>query len=123
MNLKILLVEDDVMIIDTMNRILTKFFGEVKLAENGQIGLKILEEEKDIDLIITDIDMPIMSGLDMIEHIKSKNIDIPIYITSGSIKDSDMERVEKLNVNKFMQKPIEIIELIEDIKKDFGLPV
>ena len=77
-------------------------------AENGQKALDILKE-KEVDLIVTDVMMPVMDGLEMVRHIK-KNIPtstIPIILlTAKSDKETELESIQ-LHIDAFIPKPFE----------------
>ena len=78
----ILYVEDDEEVSLVFRETLNIFFNKVYFAVNGLDGLEKFENNS-IDLILTDITMPLMNGLDMSKEIKKINQDIPIIITSA----------------------------------------
>lgn len=74
-NITILYAEDEKDLRDVTHQILKGFTKKQYVAENGQEGLELFKKhEKEIDLIITDVNMPIMNGLDMVKEIKKINI-------------------------------------------------
>lgn len=119
---KILYVEDDNLIRDKFSALMDKFF-DIESAENGKIGLQKFLADDDIELIITDISMPIMDGLEMIENIRNTNDKIAIYITSAFNDPSTMDRAFELNTNRFIEKPVKINEIMEFISNDFKVPI
>lgn len=117
--MKILYVEDDLKIADAFVMFL-KMFHEVVHAENGKEGLAKLNENKDFDVIFTDISMPEMNGLDMLEKIRETNKDIPVYIISA-FDDSDLvDRAFALGVKSYIEKPIRLKEILQMLKDDLG---
>lgn len=115
--LTLLLVEDEVSILETMYTILSTFFKEVITATNGEEGLEIYTQNKnEIDLVVTDITMPIMNGIDMIKNIKELNNELPIYVLSGDLKYEKL--TYELGVKHFFSKPIYIPRLFEKIYED-----
>lgn len=70
MQKRILVVDDDEMNLKRTKVILSKCYG-VLLAESGEEALQILEKEK-VDLVLLDIDMPKMNGIETFEHIKNR---------------------------------------------------
>lgn len=117
---KILYVEDDNRIREAFSLYLGKFF-DLDCAENGKVGLdKFLSNNEEIDLIITDISMPIMNGLEMIENIRQINRNVPIYVTSAFDDSIVMEKAYRLNTNRFIEKPLRINQIIEFISNDFN---
>ncbi|PLX66655.1 MAG: hypothetical protein C0602_11335 [Denitrovibrio sp.] len=108
--LKIIVVEDDPIIRFTMVRMLKNRFSEVDSAENGKEGLKKVTEN-DYDIVVTDLQMPIMDGHSMIKNLRENQIDTPVIICSAY----DFEETEKYKC-KWMSKPIIIDNLIDMIQ-------
>jgi len=92
-------------------------------AKNGIEGLRIIEE-KNIDAVITDIAMPGMRGLEIIEHIRSneKTRHIPIIVCSASATAEEEVRFQELGIQGYYVKtkitPSELVEKIREITKD-----
>lgn len=72
--------------------------------------------ESDCDVIISDIRMPGMSGLDMIQQIRERNQEIPIIILSGYGTFSFAQRAIELGVRKYLTKPTNPAELIDALE-------
>ncbi len=83
-DLTILLVEDDPFARALLEQILSDEGYRIKMAENGQIALKIFYEESDIDLIITDMNMPEMNGLELIRRLRDEGNDLPIIVLTSN---------------------------------------
>jgi CheY-like chemotaxis protein len=64
---KLLFVEDEESLIDIISETLNKLEFNFLIAHNGEEGLKFLEQHDDIDVIITDLNMPVMTGIEMIK--------------------------------------------------------
>lgn len=112
-NTTILYVEDDDMIREEVTYFFSKHIKNFHTAKNGIEGLELFKKVNP-NIIITDIQMPRMNGLDMIKEINRK--DIPIIITTAY---SDIEyflKAIELNINKFIIKPIDLMELIKSIQ-------
>lgn len=78
----VLFVDDEPTTRRAMERMLKKYFGDVLLAENGQQGLETCQQNCP-HLIITDIEMPVMNGLEMLQQIKSKKPHDPVIIMTA----------------------------------------
>ncbi|MDQ1244488.1 MAG: two-component system, HptB-dependent secretion and biofilm response regulator, partial [Campylobacterota bacterium] len=98
------------------------FEGLVKkiiFVKNGEDGYQKFYDE-DINIIITDYDMPVLNGIDMIKKIRDVDKDIPIILVSA-IQDIDViVQALQLNVNNFIKKPIvaiEVMQAIENVSK------
>lgn len=82
-NIKVLYVEDEVEVRNFTAKTIQAIVKELVVAENGQDGVEKFKQNQDIDLIVTDINMPKMGGLEMCEAIQEINPNIPIVITSA----------------------------------------
>lgn len=102
----ILYVEDEEDIRHQMLGLLRILFKEVYIARDGLEGLEMFHKRL-YDLIITDIQMPNMNGLDMIEHIRMNNSTIPIIITTAFSDQDYFIRSIDLKIDKYLLKPIE----------------
>ncbi len=122
MALKILTVDDSKTIRMIVKKAFRPYDCEMFEGENGIEGLAMVSKEKP-DLIILDITMPVMSGTEMLEKVKSEpsSKDIPvIMLTAESGKDNVMNIV-KMGVKDYMVKPFKGEQLIERVQKLFEL--
>lgn len=110
----VLYVEDEQSVQDQTKMILDDFVKEVKVASDGEEGLKIALAE-DIDIIITDIMMPHMNGIEMLKALKAENKFIPAIITTAFTETDYLMEAIKLKVDGFITKPINIKDLINTI--------
>lgn len=104
--LVILYVEDEEEIRHQMLVLLRILFKEVHVASDGIEGLEIFQKRY-YDLIITDIQMPNMNGLDMVQIIRFTHPDIPIIITTAFSDQEYFIRSIDLKIDKYLLKPIE----------------
>lgn len=90
----ILLVEDDPFFVKLEKRYLEQGGYRVFIARNGKEGLKILREQR-IDIVMSDISMPVMNGLEMVKQIRAdeKMSSLPIILMSASIKNDNQEKL------------------------------
>lgn len=111
--LRVLYVEDDVNIKTELTLLLSKFFKNMITASNGQEGFDLFTKNRNsIDLIISDINMPVMTGIEMIKAIRETDKKIPcIFTTAYSDNDFLVEAI-KLKVYEYIIKPIDIRKLI-----------
>ena len=116
----ILLVEDDPLLV-TMYK--TKFTHEgfdILIANDGQTGLKMAMEEE-VDLILLDIMMPRLSGIDLLEALRNtpKGKKIPVIIATDLSGEEDKQKAQKLGVNDYLIKVnITPTELVSKIRRD-----
>lgn len=109
-NLTVLYVEDDADIAKTMVSYLSKFFKEVVYAVNGQDGLDLYKQAK-FDLVITDIKMPKMSGLEMTSEIKNMKIEQSVIIISAHSEIENFLTSIKLGVDGYILKPVDYADM------------
>ena len=111
----ILYVEDEEITAQMIGEILNDYCENLYFAPNGKIGQEIFKKKK-LDLIITDIQMPIMNGIEMIQKIREEDKDIVIVCTTGSCEIELQKSLSNLNVHANIKKPININTLIDFVK-------
>jgi len=110
--ISILYVEDDDIVRVQTEKILNKLFKKVYVAVDGQEGLDLYTKHiENIDIIITDINMPKISGLDMVNKINKMTKSIPTIVTSAHSDSSYLLQAIDVNIDKYITKPIQIKEL------------
>jgi CheY-like chemotaxis protein len=116
---KILHVEDDVIMLKAISRILEKNGYQVVSAKDGKQAFDILDIQKDFDLIITDIMLPYNNGLEIVAKIKtdSELRDIPIIIISSVGNEEIVRESFRLGAEDFIKKPVMSSELLIKIKR------
>lgn len=112
----VLFAEDDEIIKKNITDVLKMFFKEVYTVTDGQKAYEIYEEES-IDLVITDIKMPLMDGLDLTEKIRKKDYDIPIILLTNFTQQEILMQAVNLSIDGYITKPIELNDLISTIQK------
>ena len=114
-NLNLLLVEDNKQLRDIMAELLESEFKNIFCAEDGVEALKVYNEQQ-VDLIITDLQMPKMDGLELISLIRSQNANIPIFLITALTNEDYSSYIENLKINAFMNKPVDIKALYSHIE-------
>ena len=118
-NLRVLFVEDEELAREKLAKLLSKLFKEVVLASNGLDGLEKYEKSRitgeKIDLIISDINMPIMNGLEMLEKIREFDSIIPLIFTTARGESENLLKAIDLNVSNYIMKPIDTVVLVKKI--------
>ena len=110
--IKILFVEDEIDLITIISDTLSKLGAQFITASNGAEGLEKLKENPDVRLVVTDINMPIMNGLEMIKNIREGGSDIPCIIMSAHTEPEYLKSAEDLNVTDYILKPFDFIKFI-----------
>ncbi len=115
---RILVAEDNDSNYILMNYILKKHY-EYFRARNGQEAVELAESEKP-DLILMDIKMPIMDGMEATRQIKAKMPDLPIIALTANAFDSDRHAALEAGCNDFLSKPVNAEKCIQTIAKYVG---
>lgn len=105
---KVVIVEDEIPIRNIISRIINwneLGFDLVYEADNGQSALAFIENER-VDLVITDISMPFMDGLELAKHIRRLSSSITIIILTGHNDFEYAQKAIELNVSNYLLKPI-----------------
>lgn len=119
---RVLIVEDHKETAEMMASILQAEGMETIMAENGQIGVEKTFAEKP-DLILLDIMMPVMSGFEVYQKVKSnpETKDIPIIIVSVKVTDRSIKEGAGMNAEEYLPKPFDPLELVKTVKKHLGV--
>lgn len=114
--MKILIVDDEPKIRTGMHHLLSRHEGwQVEAFADARSALDHISEQG-ADVVITDITMPEMNGLDMLEEIHKRNPLIPLFILSGYSRFEYAQRAIELNVKKYFTKPTDPMKLIEALE-------
>ena len=111
-DITILYCEDEADLRNITSDVIKQFTKKVYLAENGKIGLELFKEHaSEIDIIITDVNMPEMNGLEMSKEIKAINHNIPIIVATAFSNSSYLLEAIELGIDKYVLKPIDMKKL------------
>ncbi len=110
--LKLLFVEDNEGSRESILEIFEDIFGEVIIGVDGQDGLEKFKQN-DIDIVITDISMPILNGIEMTKKIKSINSDIPVILLSAHNESGYTIEDIDISIDGFIHKPIKMDNLLK----------
>jgi CheY-like chemotaxis protein len=116
MKKRILVVDDDAMNLMLTKRILEKEYN-VLLAESGKEALLKMKGEK-IDLILLDIAMPEMNGIETFERMKEISVDIPVIFLTASGYEDDVRSAIRLGAVNYLKKPFFPKELLKRVAKE-----
>ena len=112
---RILIAEDNDSNFILMTYILKKFY-EYDRARNGQEAVDMVEKNN-YDLILMDINMPVMDGMEAIRLIKEKHPELPIIALTANAFDSDRQLAYEAGCNEFLPKPISSDVCLKTIAK------
>ena len=115
---KILIAEDNDSNFVLMSYILKKYY-QFERARNGQEAVEMVDKNQ-YDIVLMDVKMPIMDGLEATKAIKEKHPDLPIVALTANAFDSDRQLAMEVGCNDFLSKPVSSEECIETIKRIIG---
>jgi len=123
MHEQILLVDDDPDILHIYSLILERTGFIVTQAKDGEEALKRIlekyEKEESYDMLITDIQMPRMNGIDLIQRLQSYTIELPIIVISSMRNERWMQKLLKNGCLEFFVKPVNAQNLVKRIQTTF----
>lgn len=113
-SLKVLFVDDEKEIRDGSGVFLRKFFDNVVVCSDGEKALEVFSKAKDFDIVITDIIMPKMDGVELIKEVNKIDADVfTVFITaSRSVLDNEKELC-----NTYLRKPISFDDIVLIMQK------
>lgn len=115
---EVLLVDDDLRNSFALSRLLESHGLRVHLAESGQQALDFLANNKQIELLLLDMMMPIMDGCEVLELLRNK-VEfqlLPVIMLTASIREEDEMRCRRAGADDYLQKPVEISVLMDRIR-------
>lgn len=120
MTKKVLIAEDSSVIQNLTKKILMMQRYEISSVKNGKQVLQKLEKE-DFNVILMDINMPVMDGMECARKIRSledpKKSQIPIIAITGNAKNYSVEQFKEVGINEYLPKPLNFDDLVETVKK------
>jgi DNA-binding NtrC family response regulator len=110
----VLYVEDEPEIRNTIRAVLEMRFARVFAAANGQEGVAVFSREAP-DIVVSDIRMPVMDGLEMTKRIRDIAPDTPVIITTAFTETAYLQRAIELGVSAYVPKPLDCRQLFATI--------
>jgi two-component system chemotaxis response regulator CheY len=110
---KVIVVDDSALIHQMYKMVLLRYRCAIVSAKNGQEALDMLEKNPDTNLLLVDINMPVMNGLEFIKKVKKLGTygHIPIVIVSTDGKEEDTQRGLALGAKGYVTKPVQPSDL------------
>jgi CheY-like chemotaxis protein len=121
---KVLVAEDDPSLSRFITQVVARVDGVAFAARNGRIALEILEDNPDIKLLITDVIMPELGGVELMRILRSrpKYDSLVTIMMSGEVTFDDIYRLLNEGVTFFLPKPLSATDLRHYILRAMGLP-
>lgn len=116
---KVLLIDDNVRIIFAITLVLELQGMEVVYAKNGKLGIEALKNNPDVEIILMDIMMPEMNGIEATQEIRKLDQykEIPIITLTAKIMKGDREKCLAAGATDYLTKPVDTDQLLSVIRK------
>ena len=112
---KVLLIDDDESIRLMLSHILTKDY-DIFPAEDGKRGIQLLSKNR-FDAVITDLDMPHVTGYDVIQTVRNRGQFIPIIVITGNGSSESEDKALRFGANEYLRKPFKIDSIRSALSK------
>ena len=118
----ILIVEDDLALNEAFTTLFTKEKFQVTSVFDGKEALAFLKDnQKEVDIILLDLLMPVMSGLDFLQEYKPQEHDMPVIVFSNLDREKDVDEAIEYGATRYMLKawgsPKELVHIVKDTLK------
>lgn len=121
--MKVLAADDQPIILKSIEHKLKSIDFEVIVAQNGAEAIQFFDAEKP-DLVILDLNMPIKSGFEVIEHIRNtRKSTIPVIVMSGNDEEATIVRAFNLGADDYIEKPVGLNEVAARVKRLLKIPL
>ena len=116
---RILLVDDEAEIVLIVKKFLSKFNYDVLTATSGSAALELIAREPKFDLVVLDVKMPGMNGIEVLATLRASGNTVPVLVLSGSIgTQKDLEALRQLGQKEeeIIFKPVDLYELAKRVQ-------
>jgi len=113
---RVLVVDDSALIRNMVSTILQELGLETELAENGEVAMNIFAQQE-FDLVVTDVIMPEVDGIELVRQIRAINTEVPILVVTSAAHPRYQESSQKAGANGFLLKPIDSDLLQNAVRK------
>ncbi len=119
-NKKILICDDEEGIRESLKLILSDTYNII-LVDSGEQALEILSKAKDIGLVLLDIKMPRLNGLDVLSEIKKKHPQMNIVMVTGYKSVETAAEASRLGACGYIVKPFKTVDILETVEKNLDI--
>jgi DNA-binding response OmpR family regulator len=114
---RILIIEDEEVLADTLKRKLQNAGFEVEKAPDGEIAIQMISKNK-YNLFLLDLILPNITGFDVLQYILSRKVKVPVIVLSNLGQKEDLEKVAELGVKDyFVKTSISLSEVVKKVKQ------
>jgi PAS domain S-box-containing protein len=113
----ILVVEDEIMIRRALEESLELLNYKVLVAGNGREALAVFDERPDIDLVVSDVVMPEMGGLKLLQALNERQIKVPVLMLTGHLMGENLDDLKAQGLTEWLTKPVQLDVLAETVSR------
>jgi len=113
---KFLIVDDDAGVREVVAEMLADFHGQVIMAQSGTDAIAKYDENRGVDVIITDQRMPDLDGTAFVRYVRGRDQNIPVIVISGATEREEAIQFIKAGIFDFVQKPMDDAELVSTVQ-------
>lgn len=121
LNLNVLVVDDNQINRLLINKVISKWGATIEFAENGQEAVDKIEANPNFDVVLMDIHMPVMGGLEATRIVRAKNEayyrELPIIALTASMLNSEVNEIANAGMNDYILKPFDPKGLYDKLAK------
>jgi EAL domain-containing protein (putative c-di-GMP-specific phosphodiesterase class I)/CheY-like chemotaxis protein len=117
---EILLVDDDTAVRTVSKRVLGRAGMRVEAVSEGELALDFLRRGRRFDVIVSDLMMPGMSGMELLQHVRQLDLDVPVIIVTGNATLESAIMAMEYGGFRYLQKPVENARLVQVVKDAAG---
>jgi len=115
----ILFVEDEKSLQESSSTVLKEICKELIVADDGKLGLNAFNQRKDIDIILSDINMPNMTGIELLKNVRNSGSNVPFFFMTAYTDKEKMDQAIDYNADGYAVKPLDLRKLLESISLVF----
>lgn len=116
---KMLIIDDEAGIVEEVVSYFEEEGYEVKTADCGKDGKPLIESFKP-DLLLLDIKLPDISGLDLLKYSKEVSPATKVIVLTGYVDQTIIDKAEQLGRDAFLQKPFDLMTLVDEMERVMG---
>jgi two-component system, chemotaxis family, chemotaxis protein CheY len=120
---KVLVIDDSATVRQEVSEVLTKVGFEVLEASDGQIGADVIDKDSSISVVICDVNMPRMNGIEMLINVKrhAKNAALPILMLTTDGQPALIKKAKEAGARGWVVKPFNPVQLVAAVQKLAGV--
>lgn len=113
---RVLVADDDPLVLELVAEFLTASGHQVVRARDGGEAREVFDRGE-VDILVTDLEMPVMSGLDLLAHVRSSSYPIPVVMESGTWMHGQRQQARDLGAARVHSKPVDLVRLARDLEE------